>query len=184
MGQIRTFNTTVPAGQSTEVSLPGDFIHFTECSGTLTVKASGLQCDAEEGHKIKSSQQFKTFWLENDSVSDITVTLTVGNGDFDNSRFSGVVEVKNSTGLDCVADITVSATSQQLLINSNTARKELILQLISGASPVRIGDNTAAANKGVSLSTGETLMLSTEAAIYAYNANGTSSVLSVTEIVD
>lgn len=84
------------------------------------------------------------------------------------------VDISKSTTFTSVADtaIVAAAAAVSILAASATRREVIIRNLTASAGDARIGDASTAAAQGLELSPGESLVLTTTAAVYAYSAAG------------
>jgi len=89
--------------------------------------------------------------------------------------------VNQSNTIQSPADVPLSAAVATVISAANAARKELMIKSpSSNTASIRIGSATVAANKGFEIEPGESVILTTTAAVYGFSAPGES--VSITEL--
>jgi hypothetical protein len=140
----------------------------------------------KEGMMLKVGN-FKKIYITNSAQSGKNITLHYGlmSKDFNilNAASSTQeVNVAANTGLSTTADGSALATATTSILAANTNRKEAIIKNLDASTSLRIGDSNAGASRGHELKAGESIILSTTAQIYAYNASGTAVAVSLVEV--
>jgi hypothetical protein len=171
------------AGDGDTVAAQGEYILVRSTTAKFHLLIDGQKFSMEAGDKIMVAGGFEEFRIENDVAgAAITLELTVGYGDLTRRTVAGSVTLAKPAGLSDAADVLLTAGGPADLVSAaNSAREEIIISnLAANAAVVRIGTSNAAAARGVELSPGQTVVLTTQAAIYAYCAAAQS--VSVTEV--
>lgn len=134
---------------------------------------------------------FKIVRFYNPGAVDITVEFAVSIDDvrpFDvvisnssplNTSNTPVIPVTIGTGSDTLCGAGIQT---QLRASSNVVKEVFISNLASNTATMRIGNSTTAANKGIPLAPGETLILETSAGIFAWNSGAVAENLAVSVI--
>lgn len=141
-------------------------------------------------------------WFRNHGagVAAVTFALTDGRlddrrtnvqGSIDSTLTGGTVDAIGvlpfapvPTGFPTTADVAiVGAAAAAVVLAANANRKEaFVTNLAANADPVRVGDVNAGAARGVEVSPGQTLTVSTEAAVYVYSPSNQS--VAVAEVIE
>jgi len=80
------------------------------------------------------------------------------------------VTLAKATDLQTIADVTLGAAATTQILAANALRRVVFISnLIGNTQTFRIGDNNAAAARGVPLAPGETIIVSGTDTIYGYN---------------
>ncbi len=119
-----------------------------------------------------------------DQIVVMSFGFTGGLAPYDrgNSVFAGTINVAASVPsinapLD---DAVIAAASSQLLVGIDLFRRALIIKNASGSvGPVRLGDSSVSATRGLLLEEGETANIDGTSALYAYNPNGSAVTLTL-----
>lgn len=184
------YTVTVAANTDLPIHTAGEYVACTAASAAFLLRLDNNAFNAfEAGFKLRMPEEetFETVWLRNEGGAAVTVTLIVGYGDFADNRLtvSGAIDVSKSTVLDSLADDSIAATSTELIAAADANRRELIVtNLPTNSQTFRIGDSGAGAANGVPLVPGASLILSTTAAVYAYNPGASAESLSVVSVED
>lgn len=96
----------------------------------------------------------------------------------------GAVSLSQSSAIVTTADVSITGAAAAAVVKAaNTARREILIgNLAANASVIRVGDSSTGASRGQEVSPGQTLTLSTEAAVYVYSP--TTQSVSVIEVED
>lgn len=98
-----------------------------------------------------------------------------------NVNSTATVSVSNTC--DAVADISIPATSSAALVGANADRKELLITNLSNTVTIRVGSaGTVGASAGTPIFPLQTAVITTEAAVSAYNPGGAAVSVAVTEL--
>ena len=168
---------TIPAGASVETYRAADFL--TCLGATAGFKLSfdnAPRVDFEAGLTLRTAGGFTRLEMINEGASDISITLGFGRGDIQDSRLTlgGTIGADNIAPENFAAGAPVSAlnAAAKLIAAANANRREIVL-VNAGAATVYIGgDAGAVAGAGLPLAGGQSLALTTSAAIYARNDTG------------
>jgi hypothetical protein len=179
------YSYTFSANETVRVELPGDDIFIRDSSGEVLIK---LDSPSSPEIPIRNSEKLRTdgfnlFLVK--SVTAQTVKFIVGSRNLgvDGLNFVADVSIESGSDLQTTADVSMAGTDTTLIKAANATRKQIIITNLSGnASILRIGDSNAGATRGTPLEAGQTLILDTEDAVYAYNPGSAQSV-AVTEII-
>lgn len=186
----REYTYTLAGGAEVTIPKPGSFVRCM-ASNLSTFQISvddGPFVAFKEGQKYSApialgeSGFFTRIRVKNPSASSLTVTMALGFGDIEDDTLilSGAITTAVPSGLTTTADVSVAAASQQLLKAANTGRAEIML-VNNGTATMRIGDSNAAAAQGVPLAPGASTVLTTAAAVYAYNTGASAGTVSILE---
>lgn len=173
---------TIANGVEHPIEKGGNFIRVRQSDQTFTILLDDdveLKAEQNDVFQLTDDDEFKSLAVINDSGANLTFQLEIGYGEVktNNVSISGTLKaaLQGHSTLSSAADDSIAATSTELVLASNTNRKEaLITNLSSNAGNIRVGDSNAGASRGVEVSPGQTVTLSTTAAIYVYN-EGTSA---------
>ena len=180
------YKVNLSAGTQTEIGAVGNYYRILEASGDVWIGIDGgpLQKRAA-GIGEEVLEGFSRLTLYSDI--DQAVLLSVTRGRIDDGRLSVTAPVKQDVGdsLASFPDVSLNPVSATLIVAANPARREvLISNLELNAETIRIGDANAAASRGIELSPGSTIVLTTTAAIYGYNPGTTAQPVGVLEVAD
>lgn len=127
----------------------------------------------------------RPFRIDN-AIANYTGVTVVGTADVDIVAQSLSPLVVQETPNDAVSgytDVSVAATTTSLLIAAATKRRQVIItSLTTNTAEFRIGSGSTAANIGIPLQPGETLILECNAALYAYNSKASAQTLALCTI--
>jgi hypothetical protein len=77
-------------------------------------------------------------------------------------------------------DLSITATTQALLLSENLSRVEAFISN-NGSSDIRVGDVNTGASRGVKVTPGATVIITSSAALYAYNTGAAAVTVGITE---
>mgnify|MGYP003646113355 FL=1 len=172
-----TFSYTIPAGETVQLYREADFV--TCLSATDKFKLSfdnGSPSGFEQGLTYRTRDGFRNIDLINESAAEISVTIGVGRGDVRDAR----VSIGGTIGADVVAPENFDAGAPVSALNgantriafSDANRREILL-VNGGTGTVYItGWEFQTAGNGLPLVGGQSLSLTTSAAVYARNDSG------------
>ncbi len=184
----QTGQFTVLAGQMLEIGATGDFVRCLESTATFEISLnSGSRLYFSSGIEYKTSgtDEFTSIQIFNVGGSPLTVTLGWGYGELNDNRLTATaaLNIATPTGLQTTADQTVNSNSSGLIVAANNDRKEVIISnLADNGGKMRIGDSNVSSTRGVELSPGQSITLTTTAAIYAYNLGVSSQNVAILEV--
>ena len=181
----RELSLTLAAGES--FSYPGyEYVRVQVITGATEIRVKtnrgdSLHLGLSQSHRFKG--EIREFIFENEAASEVTLLLLLANGEFNNPELSGTVTLDVADTLDSLPDDSVATVATELISAANTARKEIIIKnLATNSANFRIGDSGANATNGHELAPGETIIISTTAAVYAYNSHTAAQSLSIVEV--
>jgi len=102
--------------------------------------------------------------------------------DIDAPPSSQIVVSAASGNLATVADNSIAAGAQEQLVAADATRREVIISNLDTAATFRVGDVNAGVARGIPLAPGQTLILETTSAVYAYNTGGAAASLAVSTL--
>lgn len=122
--------------------------------------------------------------LVNTGVASITVRVALALGQVSDDRLnvSGTITTQqNSPGtLTTIADVALNNASATLILAAaSTTREVIISNPLANAVDLRVGDSAITATRGAILAAGQTMALTTAAAVYVF-ANAAGKTLAVT----
>lgn len=202
------FIAAMNTGESRDVQANGNYIQVDKGTKIEVVTDRGSRWTLGEREGVSVSE-FRAFSITNLGANGDMIQIRFGYGQIKTAQdgqavsIVGAVSVDDSTPIDvnitAQPAITVSATVNQsnqistapdvstvaatatVIAAANAARKELMIKNpSSNAESVRIGGMNVAANRGFELEPGESTILTTTAAVYAYCS--AVQPLSITEL--
>ncbi len=170
--------TTIGAGSRTEFIEASDFFRILSAQQVITVEFynNGAKIaeaiDVGTGYAEKIPSGFDRIAITSATAQTIQFVTRLG-GDVRYDQSSGAVSITNVNGAFNQAQATVTTTSAQLKA-ANAARRYLLIQNndSSGDIFVTVDGTTATTAKGIKLSAGSSIELSTYAPTGAINAIG------------
>lgn len=160
------------------------------------IRVSFSERHADEGIPYKLGSfvrgvRFSELYLTSTAQAGKTITLAYMVEQQDNIQienpadaFSSVSLTKNDT-FDSLADVSLLAGANTQILAADTTRVEAIItNLTANTQKFRIGDAGAAAANGVELSPGQTIVLTTTAAIHGWNPGAGAESVSVAVVKD
>lgn len=188
LGQtLGTITINVPANGETNAAITGQF--FTVLTSNHQSFKIGLGdqsqlADFAAGlsYRMPSEAVFHQVRIVNTSGTALTVELAYGFGTFRDGRLviDGGIAVLSPDTVTSTADVTATASTTSQLIAANLDRKELFL-VNMGSATLRIGDSNAGASRGVPLAPGEKMIMTTTAAVSAYNPDASGCDVAIIE---
>lgn len=179
---------TIQAGQEITIWSRGEFVRCLEStadikisfnSGSKVIFGGGLSRNTRRG------QIYENFQLYNDTLSDVTVTIVYGYGNVSDQRLSvtAPLNIASPSTLNTPPHVSVAGLSTGLLIAANSTRKEALLRNpLTNTHNFIVGDVNATSGRGFTLQPGEGIILTSTAAVYAYNAKSTAQLMEVMEV--
>lgn len=182
------YTYTIAAGATENVMIPCEFVHCISSTGVVYLKPhnSGGSIYFNTNANTRFVDEVNGFDIKNEGASPVTITLLIGYGFYElgGVAITGGVSLAPDTGFEGLDDVSVPATSAQLLDAANTSRRALFVTNPStNASQVRIGGASVGATKGVWLDAGATICVTGTAAVWAYNPSGAALTLTLSEIL-
>lgn len=179
---FRTYPLQLEAGQEIQFGAQGNFYAVASASSpvTITFDDSNRIAGAEEGTGGEFPMSFGSVKVKSEVAQ--TVVLVLGFGRYHDNRATANITVNTTVEpankITPLAGVTVPAGGSAQLAAADATRKELRVGIKSDQpGGVYLGDATVgAAAPGGYLEEGGTDYITTESAVYAYNA-GTSDVV-------
>ena len=111
------------------------------------------------------------------SATAQTVKLAITGGSFTVSRVAGSVSVLSPSSLvDAEDNALVADTNEQIFAATTTAAERLVKVAAASAASVRVGSTNISATRGILLEAGQTLVLTTAAAVFARSIGDAATV--------
>ena len=177
--QYATRAYTIPAGATVELIRSATFVTVLSATGPFKARFDDAPSfDLEQGLTIRTPNGFRRMEFTNPGASAISVKVGVGRGDVNDARLtlSGQVNTAETMPDTLTTGAPVAATNAAVtqIAATNPLRREVLAVVDTGAAgPVYIGgDAGAAAGQGIPVQPGQSLTLSTTAALYARNDTG------------
>lgn len=181
---FRVHSVALAAGATEVINATGNYIAALTATGAfsiglddngLTPWEAGLSANLEPG------ETYSKVRITDLSGAPNTVEMCLGYGQFKDARFTLLGSITTSptkaTAFASVPDVVCGAAGQTILAVALATRRQLIVSnLAANASTIRVGDVGAAAGEGVELAPGQTLIVDTAAAVYAWNPGAVQSV--------
>lgn len=180
--RLYTFDLVLTANQRVTLPLHSEFLYIQEATGAINVYvgsdnnkarlAAGLQ------YRCPPGQAFERFDIEDASGAGNTIRIAYGFGEFEDNRLalaSGAsIAVAANSGIATTADAALAAGVLSAIVAAKNNRRSIALKNV-GANVCRVGDavNTAA-GRGHELQPGESIVLTTTAAISGFSTVGTT----------
>lgn len=191
--RARVFSQSVPAGTTIVLNGNGGYFRLitTSSACNLTFHSSSGEVLAEiigvqAGFAIDAAALGDNFGrVDVYSAATQTVTAIVSTVPIHYDRLTGSVAVTSTppATLDSLADDSIATGATELIAAADSDRHTLIVSnLAANTATFRIGDSGAAAANGIPLAPGETLVLDTSAAVYAYNPAAGAESLAIMAI--
>lgn len=155
---------------------------YTGTGLTLRLFPSGQNLVMDAGVVIEVDQFDRIEIVNGSSIQDVVVYA--GSGDYNDGRSNITATlsatITPSTTLTANADVSIAAGAQGLISAGVATKREVIISNpITNTCAFRIGDTaTLDATHGFILDVGQTVILNTSAAVYAFNAGSTTESLS------
>lgn len=184
---IRKYGLSLQAGVPQTVELSGDSWRVDTLSAGTAIT---LTFDDQHSFVAKAGwhgrRPFRRVTVTSSVVQD--VDLYLGRGDL--QADTATVTISNATFTPDIlntiqnpADVSILAGASGLVSGGAATKRETIIKNpSSNSASFRIGGATVTAGAGVELEPGETIVLTGNTAIYAYNLHSASQSLSVTEL--
>lgn len=184
---IRKYGLSLQAGVPQTVELNGDFWRVDTLSAGTAIT---ITFDDQHSFVAKAGWQgrrpFRRVTVSSPVVQD--VELYLGRGDLDADTATVTISSATFTPdvlntIENLADVSILAGASDLVsAGAGTKRETIIKNPSSNTASFRVGGSTVAAGAGVELEPGETIVLTGNMAIYAYNLHSGAQSLSVTEV--
>ncbi|PRZ48007.1 hypothetical protein [Tritonibacter scottomollicae] len=185
--QYQANTWTVPANGILEVARSAEFLICLEATAPFKITFDqGVETNFEQGLSFRVLNEFRQIRIRNPNAQDISIRLGFGRGDVTDARLvvSGSVEVETEAPgvIDTIDVFTVGAGASALVDGADLRRQELLLRNLSDTDDVWLRGDANTTAGGHLLKASEGAVLSTSAAVYAYNPNGSGVDLSALSI--
>lgn len=154
---------------------------YTGTGLTLKLYPSGQILVMDAGVVIEVDQFDRVEIVNGSTIQDVVVYA--GSGDYSDGRSNITATlsatITPATTLTANADISIAAGAQGLVSAGAAAKREvLISNAVTNTCTFRIGDTASIdATHGFKLDPGQSIVLNTSAAVYAYNAGSATESL-------
>lgn len=179
---------TIGPGETVDIVRDAGFITCLDATAAFKIRFDdGSASDFEAGLTYRPTTGFERVSLLNHNDETIVVRLGFGKGDIADARVTisagNTLSVRELVAdeLDTPAPISVANGAVAALVAANDLRRELlVVSPVTAAGTVYIGGDAAAvAGQGLPLMPGQSLTLTTGAAVYARNDTGEAVALAV-----
>lgn len=180
---MRDYSLNFKAGETRKLTLVGNSMHYVRGVGPLTFLFDSSANSGKFERDVNATLNLGRYGSVT-ITSEIaqSVVICLGEGE---SYYNGDVNIENAEIVTRSAnflvpfeDKVIAPETTALIVPANVARKELILTLSGDAlSEVRIGPQDTNENRGAVLMPAATLILTTSAAIYAYNVDAEKAAI-------
>lgn len=142
------------------------------------------------GQKIRLPERFEILELVNNSGTDISAVIHVGDGDLDDSNFTGtltggsITPTTPATLVDYPDDSIAAGATEQVLATNPNRREAIIGNLEANTVTVRVGTSAAGAARGIQIAPGQAIILETTASVHVFNPHSAAQSVSVAETVN
>lgn len=182
---MRTRNFVIKANSSSgALGLAGNYLRVEEASAPFNLRLGNrANVEIDQGCEATAPRNWEQIELINNTASDITVKMVLGETDKLTIRYFrvvGDVTVNRSSSLSTIPDVQAVAGVATKIVDAGT-RKVLHVGNTSMMDVLRWGDSSVAANRGGILHPGMVLEYSGEAALYVFNPSGADVPISITE---
>ena len=187
---MREYEFSISSGGQQARTVQGNFVRIKSASDEINVKVENKEgriiadLNLSGGMRFRVPDIFHTLRVANNNAGSVNAVLVAGVGDVDDTEISGNVTVAGSDTIGTSTDVSLAATSTTIISAANASRREiLITNLTSNSEYLRVGDSNAGAARGTELAPGQTVSLSTSAAVYAYNPGAAAQSVSLLEVL-
>lgn len=187
---FQQFSYSLAAGAVLRLPLDCDHLVVTELSGedTLELRLNhGPKGEAFKGLALAGEITHAEF--ENTGSTTVTLELITAVGLRVTDRRLNLVggeletDAVSPSTLSSTADDTVAATTTAEVLAENTSRAEAVIKNLDSSNSVRVGDGNVGAARGHQLGPGDSVVLTTTAAISVHNPAAAGVTLSLLETV-
>ena len=180
---MKRIDRQIPASSGEVVHAVGTFIWLKSATGAVSIKTDqGETALLTSGDYIRTDKVFTEFFITDESGAQNDVTFNISEKG-EAGLFSRDVNLAVPSTLAGAVDVTLTAAVATLILAANSNRSEAIITSV-GTQPgaTRIGPSSVAANRGILVAPGATLILDTNAAIYGFNAGAEIFSIGYTEL--
>lgn len=184
---MRTITQVIAAGREQRVEVQGTFIRIVSITGldVTMMKVNDEPLEIRAGDRNRFPKLFTHFYIDNSQGGvQITVKITVGEGDQDSAAVTGTVNVSNLSGttFSSEADVVLGAgTFFDLPVDTNN-REQMVQALIGNTGEICVQDIAAAGAEGFRLQATGHIIVSTTAPVRVRNATAADQSFSRTYV--
>lgn len=133
--RVQDYSRTIPAGQETTISQPGQHVTLAVCSPDLAVRVlidgpGGANVYLKQGQKFPADAQFEQITIKNENGVAVDVTVIIGGHGFEDNRLSGSVSISGGSlakgATLVISSATAGVASSTVLAPAATRRKVVI----------------------------------------------------------
>lgn len=174
---LKTYNVKIPANGHVRMGIQGNFVSVTSASSTFRLETlNGDRVVMREGKNVELTG-FKELLLYDESGTENSLVIEAGIGKISDNEMSGSVGVSSPSTLSTAADKTLTADTASVISAADTSRREIMIRAPkTNTVNIRIGDSDVGAARGIELEPGQTITLTTAAAVYGYPDGGDADV--------
>jgi len=168
---MKVIKRRITANTGQNIHAVGRFIWLKSATGQVLVKSDrGETAVLTAGDFVRMDKSFTEFFVTDESGAQNDVTFNISEQG-EAGLYTTAVNLQVPGSLIDIADKLLTAATATLVLAANANRNEAIITGDAGnANSTRIGSSAVAANRGTPLAPGQTIILDTTAAIYAFNA--------------
>lgn len=175
--QYRAETFQIQAGGSIEIHRSAEFVICLDASQPFKIAFDDApKTNFEKGLSYEAQVAFTKIRIENPTASDMAISLGMGRGGIRDARFvvSGSVKTEFDAPafVDTVEKIAAASGVSTLIIGADVRRKEIVIRNLSDTADVWLRGDSGTTEGGYLLRAAEGAVLSTSAAIYAFNSSG------------
>lgn len=187
---LQRFAFAIANGDTLDLPLDADQLVITQLDGADTIELyinGGPRGDAFKGLDVRG--ELRQLRFANTSGSAVTLEFATAAGLLITDRrlavLGGALETDAvSPGtLRTTADETVGASATSEVLAADADRAEAIIKNLDSSNAVRVGDGDVGASRGHHLGPGDSITLTTTAAISVHNPAGSGVDVSLVETV-
>lgn len=166
---MKNYNFVIPANSEIPLAVEASFFRIKEATGAVTIKCGqGNVLEMEKGDKVRLPELVEEIRIINNTASQITGKILVGNGDADSSASNGSVSIEQgATITDTVSTSITGAAAAVELLAANASRKSIRFMNRTTTTKFYIGAAGVDATKGIEIGVGES-WIETEGAAAAW----------------
>lgn len=174
---LKTYNVKIPANGHVRMGVQGNFVSVTSATADFRLETlKGDRVVLREGKNVELTE-FKEFTLYDESGVDNILVIDAGIGKISDNEMSGSVGLASPSTLSTTADQTLTADTATVISAADTTRREIMIRAPkTNTVNIRIGDSDVGAARGIELEPGQTITLTTAAAVYGYPDGGAAVV--------
>jgi hypothetical protein len=185
----RSYTSTLAANEELTLQVPGRQVVCLASTGTFSIKLGdeGAFGDFAAGLTrtlADADSDFGAVRIRDTSGASNTIQLSIGFGDVRDSRLNltAPIDINGADTIVTAVDVSAADEATTQIVAASSGRFGVELTNLSTTVTLRIGDSNAAAGRGVELAPGETRLIRTSAALFAYNPSGAAVDVGVMEL--